>query len=493
MSDSSPADLSLRGRLGFLLKDTALYGGSAAVSSVLALVTFPLLARHFSLVEYGVLDYFLVLASFMAISFVFGQDSAVARYFYEHEDTDQRRQLISQSLLFQLAVLAMLAPLLWAGAEWIAHFLVATPESVRLFRIVLLQLPFLLLINFTQGLLKWTFARNQYLMMAIGFAFTHTACLVVAVLVFDVGIEGVLWVGLGTNTVFGLLGLFFIRKWLVLPSDFRRVREMLPFAVPIGIVCVVGAFSPTLERTLTADLLGVEALGLYAVATRIAILIGLVVSAFQTAWGPFSLSLHKQADAAQTFNTVLKLFSLVMCLMVLTLTLLAQPLIALLASDRYADAAVVVFPLAMGLAIQATSWISEIGIGLSMRSYLNLYAYGAALASTVLGIVVLAPTLGLLGVGLGVMIGFMVRALVASWLAQHAYPLAWNYQPTVMVMGVTLTLGLLGTWVGQHWGEPAHTLMLGLGLVGLLVLGWRVLFNSLERQQVWEMIGSRLV
>ncbi len=491
MSDSAPIDLSLRGRLGFLLKDTALYGGAAAVSSVLALVTFPLLARHFSLVDYGVLDYFLVLASFMTISFVFGQDSAVARYFYADEDTDHRRQLISQSLVFQLTVLVMLLPLLWVGSQWIAQLLIAAPDAAHLFRIVLLQLPFLLLINFTQGLLKWTFARRQYLMMAIGFALTHTVCLVVAVLFLEVGVEGVLWVGLGTNMVFGLLGVFFIRKWLVLPRDFRRVREILPFATPIGIVCVVGAFSPTLERTLIADLLAVEALGLYAVATRIAILIGLVVSAFQTAWGPFSLSLHKQADASQTFNLVLKLFTWVMCLMVLTLTLLAQPLIVLLASDRYADAAVVVFPLAMGLAIQAISWITEVGIGLSMRSYLNLYAYGAALVATVLGIVLLAPLFGLLGVGLGVMTGFLVRAIVASWLAQRVYPLAWSYRPTLVVMAATLSLGLLATWLGQQWGEPAQTVTLGVGLVGLLVLGLRVLLTSPERQQVREFIGAR--
>lgn len=287
MKDSTPTGLSLGGRLGFLRKDTALYGGAAAVSSLLALITFPLLARNFSLTDYGVLDYFLVLVSFLAITFVFGQDSAVARYFYEREDTTERRQLISQSLLFQFADLALLLPMLWMGADWIAGFLIATPDGVRLFRIVLLQLPFLLLISFTQGLLKWTFARNQCLIMAIGFAVLQTASLAVAVLVFNVGLEGVLLVGLSTNAIFGVLGLFFIRKWVVVPCGMERLREMLPYAAPIGIVCVVGAFSPTLERTLIVDLIGVESLGLYAVASKIDVLAGLVVSAFQTAWAPF--------------------------------------------------------------------------------------------------------------------------------------------------------------------------------------------------------------
>ena len=490
-NDSTPTGLSVSGRLRFLLKDTALYGGAAAVSSLLALMTFPLLARHFSLVDYGVLDYFLVLASFMAITFLFGQDSAVARYFYETEDTVERRQLISQSLLFQFAGLTVLLPLLWIGAERIAGFLIDTPDSVRLFRIVLLQLPFLLLISFTQGLLKWTFSRNQYMVMAIGFAVLQTVSLAVAVLVFNAGIQRVLLVGLSTNTVFGVLGLFFIRKWLALPRNTERLREMLPYAVPVGIVCVVGAFSPTLERTLIVDLIGIESLGLYAVATKIAILIGLVVSAFQTAWGPFFLSLHKQANAAVTFNLVLKGFTFFMCLMVLTLTLLSKPLILILASDRYVDAAVVVFPLAMGLAIQAVGWITDIGIGLSMRSYLSLYAYAAALVTTVIGIVVLVPVLGLLGAGVGVMSGFLVRAVVASWLAQRSYPLPWNYAPTVTVMSMTILMGLLATWIGQHWGAPAQAVTLGVCIAGLLVLGWNGLLTAAERRQVRDYVGAR--
>jgi O-antigen/teichoic acid export membrane protein len=107
-SATNPAgSLSLKGRLHFLLRDATLYGGAAAISKAFALITFPLLARHFSVEEYGVLDYFLVLGSLLAIFFIFGQDSAVARYFYEYEETETRQQLISQSLVFQLSGLAL--------------------------------------------------------------------------------------------------------------------------------------------------------------------------------------------------------------------------------------------------------------------------------------------------------------------------------------------------------------------------------------------------
>ncbi len=98
MADSQPVGThSIRVRLRFLLRDSAMYGGATSLSKAFALITFPIVARHFSTAEYGALDYFLTLTGLLAVFLIFGQDSAVARYFYEHEDVRDRRQLISQS------------------------------------------------------------------------------------------------------------------------------------------------------------------------------------------------------------------------------------------------------------------------------------------------------------------------------------------------------------------------------------------------------------
>lgn len=483
--------LTIKERLQFLFRDTAIYGGAAAISKAFALITFPLLARHFSVEEYGVLDYFLVLGSLLAIFFIFGQDSAVARYFYEYEETDTRQQLISQSLVFQLLGLALLLPLLWIGSEWLTGVLIAAPDRVLLFKIVLLQLPFLLLINFSQNLLKWTFARAHFLTMSVGYTLAQASLLVVAVLVFDVGIAEVLLVNLTASAVFGALGLFFVRKWLARPRNVSRLREMLPFAIPYGFICIAGALSPTLERMLTDRLLGVESLGLYAAGTKLAMLIGLLVGAFQTAWGPFSLSLYKQADAGHTYNWVFKLFALAVCLVALMLTLLAQPLVILLATDRYLGAEVVVFPLTMGLAIQATSWITEIGIGISKRSHLSLYAYGVTFLVTLAGILIFTPIFGLLGVGLGVLSGQIAKAVVASWLAQQAYPLPWEYAPVVLLMTLTMISGLTSIWMGEYFGTLVVKILLGATMLLVSWVGWLVLFSQAERIRVRALFMRR--
>jgi O-antigen/teichoic acid export membrane protein len=491
MKCAAPAESGIRARLGFLIKDSLVYGGASAISQAFSLITFPLLTRHFSVAEFGVLDYFMVLSSFLATIFIFGQDSGVARYFYEYEDRTERCQIISESLVIQLAGLALILPLLWLAADWLAGLLPEVPDSVWLFKIVLLQLPFLLLINFSQNLLKWTFARSHYLVISLGFTVLRAAMLAGALLWLDVGIEEVLLIGLATSIAFGVVGILLVRGWLVLPTNFRYSRQMLRFSIPIGIICALGAFSPILERTLTEQLLGAGDLGLYAAGTKIAMLIGLVVGAFQTAWGPFSLSIHKQADAGKTYNWVLKLFAMFMCVMVLALTLLAWPLINFLASDRYGGALVVVFPLAMGIAIEAVSWITEIGIGISKRSHLSMYGYALFVVATFAGIVFLAPFLGLLGLAVAVMIGQIAKALLISWLAQRAYPLPWHYAPVVAVLSLTLIIGLVSFEIGQRWGAAANTWALIAGMIAVLGVGWEILLNASERQRAMAYLSQQ--
>jgi O-antigen/teichoic acid export membrane protein len=108
----SPAGLSLSSRIEFLLRDSALYGGASAISKLFSLFLFPVLARCFTTKEFGVIDAFTVLGTLISIFFVLGQDSAVARYFYEYEDEETRKQVISQAFFFQIVLLVLILPLL---------------------------------------------------------------------------------------------------------------------------------------------------------------------------------------------------------------------------------------------------------------------------------------------------------------------------------------------------------------------------------------------
>ena len=53
---SEPNRLGHGGRLRFLAKDAAVYGIGGALTKLLSLITFPLLARYFSVQDFGLID-----------------------------------------------------------------------------------------------------------------------------------------------------------------------------------------------------------------------------------------------------------------------------------------------------------------------------------------------------------------------------------------------------------------------------------------------------
>ena len=418
-----------------------MYGCASAISKSLSLLTFPILTRQFSVQDYGVLDYFLSVSALVLSIFILGQDSSVGRFFYEFNDTKNRRQLISQSLCIQLIFYFTLLPILWIKAEKITLFLINDFKCIPYFKLVILQVPCVLVLNFSKNILKYTFKRNKFLVLTIVFSFFHVLSLLTGIYFIDITITDILLLSLLVNLIFSVLGLYFIKQWLTLPLSLNHFYQMIPFALPYWIISIIGILIPTLERSVTNNLFGSVELGYYAVASKFVMLISLIATSFQMSWGPFSLSLYKEKNSIYIFNIVLKIFTFFVCFIAILINLFGLNLISIIAGAQYEGAFILVFPLVVALCIQATSWITEIGIGISKKTYLILLCYILRLIITFITIHVFVIHFGLVGIGIGVLIGQIVKALLASLFAQKVFRMAWEYKQSIIIFIITIISG----------------------------------------------------
>ena len=288
---------------------------------------------------------------------------------------------------------------------------------------------------------------------------------------------------------FGFLGFLFISKWMVLPRSLSYLHRLIKYATPLGIIAVSSAFVPVMERSVVNSLIGSVELGLYAAGSKIALICMLLVGAFQTAWGPFSLSIYKQKDAIITYNIVLKAFTALMCIFVLALSAIANPFITLLATSEYSEASVIVFPLAMGVVIKAVSWITEIGISLSKKSHLNLYSYFVFVVMTLLGIYIFASQFGMLGVALGVLAGQIGKSLMASYLSFKAYSLNWKYKEILVLLSLTIFMGLIGLVLYNITSQLFVTIYYSICSITVFLISIFLLFSKKERKKIYSQIN----
>ncbi|MCA9191820.1 MAG: oligosaccharide flippase family protein [Planctomycetales bacterium] len=482
-------NLKIESRLFSLARDVLIYGIGNAINKALTLITFPLLARYFSVEDYGWLDLINTCVVLATVLLVFGQDVAVARFFYERSSKSYRRQIATQSLVLQLGVICCSIPLLVFAILWWDR----SDKYLNSYFLALAQVPFFVLQNFSQNILKWTFQRSKFLIISVGSVCCTVIGILLVVYVGRKSITDVFLVFLVVRAIFGLLGIWFVRNWLAIPRNMKRVATMLPFAFPFAIIGVLSTVVPVCERIVIEQHMNAHSLGLFSVGSKIASLISLPILAFEMSWGPFSLSLFRESKSPYLFDLVLRTACSILLVLVLLLTSCAEYLVNLLGSSKYAGAGNIVFFLTLGLAVQALGSITSVGLMIKKRADLKLYGYLIMVFTSLLFMWILVPHYGAIGVGAANAISLTLKTLVESIISNRYYRLGANQLKPFLIILLVVLIGLLD--LATRKSIPNYTIH-PMPLVGCLVVAavsWIYLFSREEREKLFSVTRSSIL
>lgn len=416
----NPNKLSVKEKIKFLFRDSIFFGGLRAVSMLFPLLTIPILTRYFSVENYGLYDSLLVLGVFISSILVFGQDSAVARWFYEVDDLNSKKKIVSESLIIQLVFTILIIPILLIYRAELASFYLKNSNYSQLVLLILVYSILLLFNNFTINILKWTYDRKKYAIISI-----LKPLLIFSSLLLVIISSGDLVTFLIYNNIALLItttvGFIFCRKWLIIPNKLEYFKKMLYYGFPLGLLASTVTLMPAIQRNMIAVFLDLYSVGIYALAFKIAAIVVMVDGIFHMAWGPFSMSIFKEKDAEFVYNAVLKIFFLITIFTVFIIRLTSPVLIELLGTSEYFEAITLILPLCLALMINGITGITGIGISLSMKSYLNLIPFIiSALLLTGL-LYYLTPKFQLKGVAYSLLIANLAKMIITSYIARKVY------------------------------------------------------------------------
>jgi O-antigen/teichoic acid export membrane protein len=475
--------LNLQKKLAFLAKDSAVYGAAAALNKAFALVTFPVLTWNLSIEQFGAIDLYNTVVTVLTICLVMGQDSAVARYFFEYDDSSKRRQLISQSLAYQLFVIVLFLPLVAIALHFGGSSVGLPTGDVTTIILVVLQAVPLMAVNFSQNILKWTLRRNAFLVVSLGSTVVTTGGLIAALIWWNTSVVTVFIVYLITRVIFAVVGLWLVRDWLCIPKGWKYFKQSLPFALSFGVMGILNSLTPMLERASIAGALDAHSLGLYSAGAKVAMLLSLPIGAFQTAWGPFAYATFREPDGAKLFRLVLRIFTSAVLISVIVLTMLSPLIIKGLAPAAYAASSIFVIWLALGRAIEGIGWISEIGISLAKKAHWKIVATVVGLIVTSIGLWTLIPIMGALGTSLAVLLGITCRASIEAFIAERLYPIGWEYSKIGLMTLLTVFYGFYYTSPEGPLNSTLLTLF-GFFIITLILLvafdkkEWKTILNT---------------
>lgn len=447
-----------------LARRALLYAIGPAAYKIVSFLLLPLVARGLGAASLGILDLAAVLGAFLAVLVSGGADNAVAR-------------LISQNLP---------APRAWGAA-----FTMTASLSVALLCVVLVIVAFgptlpngfsvdLLIATTFYGISLATVSHALNAVRLRGspraygkVAFVLLAAELAATVALALAVKAPLViVVLGWAASNALGSALVIRRYIkgiAVPSR-AEVRQLAALAAPIVPGLAIWIIGDMFIRSAVAEH-SASLLGAYSFGMRIAAPLGLAVAGLSAAWPVLLFSRRDNLARSQTASTAVPVVGVLAC-GVLSLSLGADAVIAVLGGDGYIAARDVVGQLALGQVM-----IGLIAL-LSGLAFVFRRTHAVALAASV-GTAV--------QVGSASLISGAERPLVVAGCASAA-----GFIAAVIVLGVALGMplrfwtlavvpamaaGAVGTWVSTSSGTAgvAHVMVasaLAAGYVAILIAYW---------------------
>lgn len=479
---------SVRKRIAFLAKDTLFYGLLASVAKLSAFLSFPIYARFFSKEEFAVIDIISVVEYLLIVLIIFGQDSGLARFFYDVETENERRHLFTTSILSQLLLASLLCVIFYYTFP-LFIYIYNLPEKVNPILIPLLwkAVGAVLLANCI-NVAKWLYLKNIFVILSLGSVVVIVLCSVGAIYFLNITVTQLLYLQATLMCVFALWGLYLCKAMLSVPSFDQKFYEMLMYSLPFGLIYLCSSLLPSIERAFVTNYLGLETLAVYAVAIKMASIFRLVSQAFQSAWGPFSMLILQEENAKKTFDIILLLYSAAAGILILGITWISPYVLSFLAGNEYAASAEYVVFIMISLAIQSLGLITGLGSTIAKKSMHHLYSHLGNLCVALLIMYSMTNSLGIWGVLAGLILGAIVQLASMTFFSVYSQSFRLNMKRPMIVFIGGCALSLVLNYVPLICQSVSITFVTGLLFMTFYTyVVWFTVINEEERQRAYTL------
>ena len=468
-------------RLKQLGKDSLIYGIGGIFAKGVSFFLLPVYTRIFTPADYGTIEMLTVVSSFLASILVMGMDSAQSMYFFKHkvEGKAAQARIVSSILQWRLVWGSVIVLVATLSAPLLNAALFSGKLSWEYFAIAFVGTLFAQIMSQSAEVMRLLYRPWGYIGITLSQSLLSAALILTAVWIFDQGIFGFFLGTAVASMAVALLGWYKIREYLT----FDRMHtdwwpKLVRFGAPLVPAGLAMYFMSTADRWFVQYYHGEEALGLFSVGAKFAMLMTLAVETFRKAWWPLAMDAMHSDDGPETFRLIARLYMGFGTAAIVILTFLSPWLVQWLTAPAYHDAWPIVGILAWQALIYGFFLIASAGIWKAEKTYLNLYLMGGAAVFGLLLNWLLVPDYGGLGAALSTSLTYFLWTVASILISERCWHVGYKLVLHLSQIGIAISISvLLIVDVLNYW------LSLSLVAMALLVL----LASSLDIKH-WRMV-----
>ena len=406
-------------RRSALARTSGVYVISNVVNSGVPFLLLPVLTRLLEPAGYGVMAMFLIATSLFEPLIGVSTNSAVSRRYFDRDAVDFPAYLTSCLALTFASVLLVSGVLLAAGSPLARAMSVPSAWLWAAMAVATGRYLVSLL------LAVWQVRGEAWRYAALSFAQTFG---IFVISLFFIGVLGFGWRGraLGELSALAILALFamvVLHRQRLIGRAPRRDYVKDAFRFGGGLVPhLYGALLvAATDRFLVAQMVSVEAAGIYVVGAQVATIIVVLERSFNLAWAPWLFERLKRGRPGdlETIRRFTRLYNVVILALALGLAALAPAMLGLLVGPRFVGAAEFVVWLALGAAFTGMYKMVVNSIFYHNQTHLLAWVtFGVGAVNVPLSYLLIRWN-GAVGAAQGTALSMLLSYLATLWLARR--------------------------------------------------------------------------
>jgi O-antigen/teichoic acid export membrane protein len=410
-----------------LYKDILIFGIATLLIKSVNLFLVPIYTRFFSPFEYGLLEILSIASFFLSEIIVMGSDSAQSFYFSKYK---KLKFFFKQKLITSILHFRIFWGLIVIGFAMLFLLIINIFIKLELF---LYLLSFINIFIFQILIVGLQIFRNnyqplKYILISATQVILTSLFTIILVIFFNFKIEGALYSLFFSNLFSCLICWFLNRKYIQFVSiNFDWWPKIIRFGLPLLPVGLSLYLITFLDRWLVKYYFGYFSLGIYAVATKIALIILLFTESFRIAWNPYAMDGMAQNNK-KLFKDVARIYLGLGMIFVVILVSLGPWLIKILTTEYYYSAHLFIGFLAISNIFFSFTQIVCVGILKKEKTIKLTYSYLLSLLLLVCIQYIFIKFFGLVGIPMGVSTSYIFLILIIIFFSEKLWTVNFSLQ-----------------------------------------------------------------
>ncbi len=423
--------------------DSLIYGLSTVLTRFIGLLLIPMYTRVFQPADYGVINLIAVTFVLIEIFVVFGLDNSVAVWFWDTDDTGDRKKTFSSWIWFQFSLALFIGVIIVLSSSFMSKLILSSTSYYYIFIIMGCNLPLATSHRFLQNWYKLQRKALPTVAFTVSITLITILLTIFFVVYLRIGVKGVFISQLISSAIGFFVVLIVMKGWYSISTFKRdRLKPMLKFAIPlipasISYWILGGAGSYFVEKFASKT-----EVGLYQIGISFGSIVGVVVTAFQTAFPAFALSISKSENHKEVYAAVFLLYIGLGSIAASFIWMFSSELLMLFTQPSYYSAENVVGILAFNVFVSGIPSIINIGPNIAKNNKPYGYAIVLSAAICILLYTVLIPWLGKEGAAFTTLCSNIFVVIYLGIMAERIYPIPYDWKITLLSsIGSLLLLG----------------------------------------------------